>query len=881
MNAIKHSLLFLACFVFSALLAGCGGGGSGGNETSAENPVSLTGVTISPGSVSLAINSSQALSAAGIYSDNTSRTLDGQVAWSSTDDATASVSDTGVVTANSAGTAEVVATSGSISQRIPVTVSPATLQSLSVSSAASQVPAGLSTRFSASGLYSDGTQQNLTDQVAWSVSDQTRATIDVSTGLLTGLQAGSVTVTATKESLSGSLSFTVSEATLQSLQATPATLVLAKGTSQRVTLTGIFSDNSNQNVSDQISWSSSAESIANVSDSSLVTALLEGSATLTASLAGTQIDLPVTVTSAELVSLSLTPVNKTLPLGRSQQYVAQGTYSDGSVQGVSDEVTWFSSNQEAVVIGNSDTAKGRADTLDPGSTTVSAVLGEVQQSTTLTVTDAQLSSIELNPVNQTVAKGSDATIRAFGQYSDGTRLDITSLINWNTKGSGLIDLSSAANGTIKTLNQGEALVTAELDGVTSLASIRVTDAALSTIAIESASTALADGTSLQLIARGLYSDGSTQDMTDQVTWESGDISVLTVSNSMNSVGSITGQSPGQTNITATLENTTGQETFTVTDAVLSSLLITSPESSLNVNASVQANAQATYTDASSQDVTGQVNWSSNSVSIASVDNTVGSKGQISALSVGDAQITASLNGIQSNNLPITVTQDPNLPAALTVMPQPNIIVNDGTDASQISITVIPTLPGGSIADGTEVNLTIAEGETETTVNLSTADGVASYTLTSSYEGVISLSATLGDLSRTSGVLSTPNLLSGLIVAGLSQATYEADTLKAGSAFALLLRNLSNRPFTIDGIVIQYLDPNNGDAAVQFPGSPYTSPTSPEATSDGELAGGEFTSIGYQLDSDIEASVYEIIYFMSDDGIGPLSPIRARFDFAAP
>ncbi|WP_150910408.1 Ig-like domain-containing protein [Marinobacter halotolerans] len=375
MNAIKHSLLFLACFVFSALLAGCGGGGGGGNEASADNPVSLTDVSISPGSVTLAINSSQTLSAAGIYSDNTSRTLDGQVAWSSTNEATASVSDSGVVTANSAGGTEVVATSGSISKSIPVTVSPATLQSISVSSAVSQVPAGLSTRFLASGLYSDGTQQNLTDQVVWSVSDQTRASIDVSTGLLTGQQAGSITVTATKEGLSGSLSFTVSPATLQSLQSTPATLALAKGTSQRVTVTGLFSDNSNQNVSDQISWSSSAESIATVSDDSLVTALLEGSATLTASLAGTQVDLPVTVTSAELAFLSLTPVNKTLPLGRSQQYVAQGTYSDGSVQDLSAAVTWFSSNQDAAVIGNSDTAKGRADSLSPGSTTVSAVLG--------------------------------------------------------------------------------------------------------------------------------------------------------------------------------------------------------------------------------------------------------------------------------------------------------------------------------------------------------------------------------------------------------------------------------------------------------------------------------------------------------------------------
>ncbi|MDI9244644.1 Ig-like domain-containing protein [Marinobacter sp. CHS3-4] len=878
MSPIKQSLIVLTWLFFSFLLAGCGGGGSGGGDASSGNQVSLSELSISPGSVSLAIDSSQSLNATGIYSDNSSRAVDDQVSWSSSDDATASVSAAGVVTANAAGTADITATLGSISQRISVTVSPATLQSISISSAVPQVPAGLSTQFSASGLYSDGTQQDLSDQVNWSVSDLTKATINASTGLLTGEQAGSVTVRATKEGLSASLAFTVSEATLTSLQATPATMVLAKGTSQSVTVTGIFSDNSNQNVSDQVTWTSSADSVADVSDNSLVTALLEGSATLTASLAGAQIDVPVSVTSAELVSLSLNPVNASVPLGRSQQYIAQGTYSDGSVQDLSSEVTWLSSDQDAAVIGNAATAKGRADTLATGSTTISAVLGDVQQSTTLTVTDAQLSTIELDPVNQTVANGSDATIRAYGQYSDGKRLDITSLVNWDTSSSGLIDLSSAANGTIKTLAQGEALVTAQLDGVTSLANISVTDATLSSITIEADSTTLADGTSLQLVARGLYSDNSTQDITDQVTWESGDISVLTVANNGDDFGSITGQSPGQANITATTGGVSGQESFTVTNAVLSSLLISSPQSSLNVNNTVQATAQATYTDDSTQNVTNQVNWSSSAVSTAAVDNTPGNKGQISALSVGDAQIIASLSGVQSNNLLISVTQDPDLPAALTVTPQPNIILNDDADASQININVIPTLPTGTIADGTDVNLTITEGEAQRTVSLTTTDGVASYTLTSSYSGVIGLSATLGDLSRSSGVLSTSDLRSGIVAAGLSQADFQDGTLKAGSVFLLLVRNISNRTFNIDEVSIQYLDPNNGNAVVQFPGSPYTSP---EATSGGDLTGGELTSSGYQLDNDIEASTYQIIYRMSDDATGDISPFGANFNFAAP
>lgn len=228
-------------------------------------------------------------------------------------------------------------------------------------------------------------------------------------------------------------------------------------------------------------------------------------------------------------------------------------------------------------------------------------------------------------------------------------------------------------------------------------------------------------------------------------------------------------------------------------------------------------------------------------------------------------------------VPITVTQNPNVPTALNISAQPNIILNDRPDASQISIQVIPALPSGSIADGTDVNLTITEGEAERTVNLTTSEGVASYSLTSEYEGVVRLSATLGDLSRSSGLLSTSSLTNGIITQGLSQITYEDDTLKAGSVFVLLVRNLSKRSFNIDQINIRYRDPNNNDP-VEFPESPFTEP---ENTSGGDLTEGEFTFTGYQLDNEIEASVYEIIYSISDDAAGFSTSFGGGFNFAAP
>ncbi|TGN41463.1 Ig-like domain-containing protein [Marinobacter confluentis] len=878
MHRVKNFLSFVVFFFFLALLQGCGGGGGGGDDAPSVRLVSLELSSIDS---ALEVGDERQLRAAGLYSNSTAEDLSTRVTWSVDDESVATVSGSGLLTALAVGTTTVRASLDGLSAQRSATVSPASLQAISISAPVSRVAVGISTRFSAVGLYSDGQRRDISDQVAWSVSDLNVATIDPDSGLLTGAAEGEVTVTASEDGgLNGTAEFTVSPATLQGLQVNPASLSLARGTSRLVAVTGIFSDGSNQNVTEQVGWSSSAENLAVVTGSSLVEALEQGTATLTASLEGEQVDLAVTVTDADLVSLSLTPVNASIPLGLSLRYVAQGTFTDGSVQDLSDLVTWTSSDQTVAVISNSSSSRGRVDTLALGTSTITAVADGVAQSTDLTVDDAQLTSIDLEPTQQTVANGSDATIRAFGQYTDGSRIDIGSSVNWNTGSPGLIDLTLVADGRIRTLAQGEALVTAELDGISSLANISVTDAILTSISIESAATSLADGTSLKLIARGQFSDDSSQDISDQVTWETSDSSVLTVVNGGAEAGTITGQRPETATIFARFGGEIGQEIFTVSPAVIENdgLLIMSPKTDLNVNEGVQASAQATYSDGSVQDVTNQVNWTSSQVSIASVDNTQGNKGRIRALSVGETQIRASISGVQSNNLPVTVTQNPDLPIALTVRPQPNIIVNDGNDPSDIRINVIPALPSGTVADGTTVMLTINEGETERMESLSTNDGVASYTLRSNHTGVVTLTATLGDLTSRAGVLATPNLENAIIAQGLSQAVYENDTLKADSIFVLLVRNLSNRVFNVDRISIQYLDPNNDNQAVQFPGSPFTSP---EATSNGDLTAGEFTSIGYQLDNDIEASVYEIIYEFSDDTVGTLQPLRGRFDFAAP
>ena len=837
----------------------------------------LVDLSISPTSVTLAIDSSQQLNVTGRYTDNSKEAFDSLVTWETSDINVANISNSGVVLGVSAGTVSVTANAGGVSSSLSVTVSPATLQSIVVRSQITQIVAGLTSSFSAKGVYSDGTEQNLSEQVFWSISNTSIASIDSETGLLTALQAGTASVIATKEGLSNSLVISVSPATLSSIAITPSLLSLAAGSSASVNVTAIFSDNTKLDVSNQVDWINSNDQIAMIEDNSFVVlALSTGSTTVSANLSGQQADLSINVTDAELVSLSLSPVNASIPLGQSQQYSAQGTFTDASVQDLTSEVTWLSSNEGQALISNTESLAGLADSIALGNVTLTAVLGDIQQDTVLTIANAALSSIEIQPANQTVAKGTNAQIKALGHYTDGSLIDLTSTVIWSSSNSSFVDLLSANNGTILSLNQGSAIISAVQEGLSGVGNINVTDATLQSISISATQTIVASGMTQRLIATGTYSDMSTKNLSQQVSWQSDDVSKANVSNNATQAGLLRAISAGQLTISASLGLLSDQINIDVTNAVLTSIQVNSPSAQLSIESSALVSAIASYSDSSTQDVSSQVNWLSSDVNIASIGNNESDKGLVRGLAAGVVDISASLTGINSAPVALEIVFNPNAPKALNMLVKPNIMLNDSSDAAQVNLLLLPSAEGGVIADGTPITLTITEGPMNRDVDLVTTNGAVNYSLQSSYAGLISLSARSTDYSANSGVYSTDNLSEAILTTGRSSGVYENNKLEAGGIFFVVLRNLSNRIFTIEQVNVGYLDPNNNNAFVNFPESPVTTGSS---ISDGDLTAGEFTFIGYELDNDTQASVYIISYLVSDDQSNTSFRLEATFDFA--
>ena len=84
---------------------------------------------------------------------------------------------------------------------------------------------------------------------------------------------------------------------------------------QQLTATLNMSDETTQDVTSTATWTSSDEAVATVSTGGLVTAVAEGSATITAAASGQSGTCAVTVPAAVAESLDVTPPTADVELG--------------------------------------------------------------------------------------------------------------------------------------------------------------------------------------------------------------------------------------------------------------------------------------------------------------------------------------------------------------------------------------------------------------------------------------------------------------------------------------------------------------------------------------------------------------------------------------
>ncbi len=248
--------------------------------------VRLTGVSMSPGTVTIAPTTTQQFTLTGSYNDESSRDVTVEATWSSSDPAVATVSAAGIATPVHAGTTTITATLEGHSASSTLTVTNAQLQSIEVLPAAPSIPNGTTLQLAATGHFDDGSAQDLTSQVAWTSSAPTVEVGDAAgtKGLAasTALGPATATLTATLGAIAGSTTLTVRDVSLASVSVSPATATVRVGRGLPFTATGSFSDASTHDMTREVAWASSDTSIATVGAGGLAVGVFAGTATITA-----------------------------------------------------------------------------------------------------------------------------------------------------------------------------------------------------------------------------------------------------------------------------------------------------------------------------------------------------------------------------------------------------------------------------------------------------------------------------------------------------------------------------------------------------------------------------------------------------------------------
>jgi uncharacterized repeat protein (TIGR03803 family) len=467
---------FIAPFLLLGLvtLSGCHGDGSSISPH-------LLSLQVTPTNPSVAAGTSVQLTATGIYSDNSHADVTTQVSWTTSNTAVATVgASTGTALGVAAGTATLSVSLQGLSATTTLTVTRSSLVSIAVTPSLPSIAAGTNEQFAATGTFSDNTTQNLTADLAWASSNTAIATVS-SSGLASAVGPGSATITATCKvastcsTLAGSATLTVTAATLVSIAITPPVPSIALGTSETFTATGTYSDNSTQNLTALVTWSSASPSVAKISNATgtagVATSVATGTTLVTAALGSvTSPAVTFTITPATLVSIAITPSAPSIALGTSETFTATGTYSDNSTQNLTTQVTWNSATLSVATISNAAGTAGVATSVATGTTLITAALGSVTSlAVTFTVTPATLVSIAITLTSPSIPVAGIKQLIATGTYSDNSTQILTTAVTWASSDASIAPISNASGsqGQATGLVVGSTSISATLGSVTS------------------------------------------------------------------------------------------------------------------------------------------------------------------------------------------------------------------------------------------------------------------------------------------------------------------------------------------------------------------------------------------------------------------------------
>jgi uncharacterized protein YjdB len=653
--------------------------------------ITLRSIEVTPPMTVIAVRTAVRFTATGVYSDGSRVDLSAMAQWASSSPGVASVVPGGVVTAIAEGSSTIRATVGALSGTAFLTVIGARPVALTIQPGAAAAQPGTDVRFIADATFSDGRHQDVTLSASWISSDPTVAAVS-SPGIVRAARTGRVLITADFAGLTATATLSVGTGGLVAIEISPAQVSASVGITLSFRAFGMFSDGTWLDLTNQVTWSSTAPDVVGVAMAGLALTRSPGTALIQARSGNIVGNATVTVLPLRLTSLAITPSQLNLSVGGVGALRAIGTFADGSRLDLTDSAMWGVSAPQVAFVANGPGSGGIVTGLALGSTSVIASWGGVTATATVVVGAAVLMEIQISPAKLALPVGTSQPLQAIGLYSDGTRRDITLEVFWSVSAGGVAAVSNAAGsqGRVTGLSPGEAMITATSGTVAGVASVSVAAVALQTIEVTPANARTTVGLRVLYTARGTYSDGSTALITDQVTWTTADAMIAAISNVPGAQGVLLARAPGTTVVTATLGTVAARTQVTVAALAVSRLALMPATQALTVGSGVQFSLTAFFTDGTSRNVTAEATWSSSATTVATVD----AFGFARAVAMGRAVITA-----RYQTSTITATLTVSAPALNSLRVLPDAVMMAGV------MNIIPFSVEAVVADGSTRDVT--------------------------------------------------------------------------------------------------------------------------------------------------------------------------------
>jgi uncharacterized protein YjdB len=314
--------------------------------------------------------------------------------------------------------------------------------------------------------------------VTWSSSDDAVAQVSQS-GEVNAVAAGSATITVTTEEgeKTAICNVTVKEVVIGDIAVTGVTInktstsILISGT-ETLAATVLPSNATNQNVT----WSSSADSIATVSQDGLITGKAEGIATITVKTedggftANCAVSITSGITTVPVTDVTLDKNTLALKVGASETLTATVLPADATNKNVS----WSSDKNAVATVTN-----GLVTAVSAGSATITVTTEDGNKTATCTVTVTSgsttipVTGVSLNKSTLSLDIGASETLTVTVLPADATNKNVS----WS---SNLSSIATVTNGLVTAVSAGSATITVTTqDGnKTATCTVTVSEAAL-------------------------------------------------------------------------------------------------------------------------------------------------------------------------------------------------------------------------------------------------------------------------------------------------------------------------------------------------------------------------------------------------------------------